>query len=63
MFEFDYFGDNQNLDFGILSAEIWLYEKGLQILTGLNRDSLFIQWHSPAWAKSQTMSGRRMTSY
>ena len=34
------------MDKVLLNAEIRLYEKGLQILTGLSNDSLFVKWHS-----------------
>ena len=46
LFEFDYIGEHPALDMVLLNAEIRLYEKGLQILTGLSNDSLFVNWHS-----------------
>ena len=46
LFEFDYLGEHPALDMVLLNAEIRLYEKGLQILTGLSNDSLFVNWHS-----------------
>lgn len=46
LFVFDYLGEHPDLDLVIMNAEIRLYEKGLQILTGLSSDSLFVQWHS-----------------
>ena len=46
VFVFDYLGEHPDLDLVIMNAEIRLYEKGLQILTGLSSDSLFVQWHS-----------------
>jgi len=46
LFEFDYLGEHPALDKVLLNAEIRLYEKGLQILTGLSNYSLFVKWHS-----------------
>jgi len=46
LFEFDYLGEHPNLDMVIMNAEIRLYEKGLQIRTGLSSESLFVQWQS-----------------
>ena len=46
LFEFDYLGEHPGMDKVLLNAEIRLYEKGLQILTGLSNDSLFVRWNS-----------------
>lgn len=46
IYELDYLGEHPELDMLIINAKIKLCENGLQIQTGLNSDSLFIEWQS-----------------